>query len=126
MRGVSAVLGLLHPWGACVWGTWVWGACPAGPLDVITQPVKLLSGPKISCSGKSQSGTFLSSFEFSHSIFCIFPQKKRAYRDFMCVLANKFSYSCPSVLSIVSVPKSDPFGKSFHKSLSFNMRKNSV
>lgn len=42
-------------------------------------------------------------------------KRKKAYRDFMCVLANKFSYSRPSVLSIDSVPRSDPFRKSIPK-----------
>lgn len=67
-------------------GARVWGASLAGPLDVITQPVKLLSRPKIPHSGKSQSGTFRFSFEFSTSIFCIFPpKKKKRHTEISCV-----------------------------------------
>lgn len=86
VQRVPAALWLFHPWGAWVWGARVWGARLAGPLDVITQPVKLLSRPKISHSGKSQSGTFLFSFEFSTSIFCIFPpKKKKRHTEISCV-----------------------------------------
>lgn len=53
LRGVPAVLRLFHPWGCLGLGCGWWGAGPAGPLDVITQPVKLLSGSKIPRSGKS-------------------------------------------------------------------------
>lgn len=52
--------------------------------------------------------------------FSVFSHPKKS------VLANKFSSSCPSVLFLNSVPRSDPFRKSVPKSLFFNMRKNSL